>query len=614
MKKIISIILIFLFVLTAASCGESEPPYVEPFGIVNYTNAKDYINEECFDTLSSYGASLDASNSVTDATYDISEGPVYIIAPGTYVITGSTDKNFINVNFDTAESQKVVLIFDNLFIDLSKGGYYPPVQSEGCDLTIVLRNGSVNTVMDSQGNTENGAITVKRGDLYIEGDGRLDISSENTKNAIHCGRSIYINGGNFNIKTNNHGIYGKEGLYIEGGFYSIVSNRFGLKSGDSPSELNPVNTVGDMFITNARIEISSLDNGIDVNGVLDLYGCGVKITSGQNGIKANDNAYVGVNGKNTLLIIDAGTDGLDSDFDIEITGKTDVKIKSKGDGIVGKSVSLKSDGEIYVETTADYVKNPLGDYILKDGKYVKINPLDFPNAELYGTVLSCKGIKAVDKITVARGNIAISSAEDGVHSNDFEMFGGKLNVVTDEDGVHTLKCVEIKDGELGIHKSYKGIKATTVHITGGFVQAASFSDGVDSPSVTVDDGEVYLFDKVDVGIDGAFVINGGTVLIVASSSNPSLPTKTSLNSVKCTFERPGYAMHTNYINVYGGGVFVTAKLPKGYTEKISVSLISEKLISGEYSAKLGKCDEPIKGIVSFGAMDVYDAFVQKLHK
>ena len=176
------------------------------------------------------------------------------------------------------------------------------------------------------------------------------------------------------------------------------------------------------------------------------------------------------------------------------------------------------------------------------------------------------------------------------------MFGGKLNIVTDEDGIHTISSAEFKDGELGIHKSYKGIKATSVHITGGFIQAASVSDGIDSPTVTVDGGDVYLFDKVDVGIDGDFVINGGTVLIVASSSNPCLPTETDLNSVKCTFDKPGYAMHTNYINVYGGGVFVTAKLPKGYTEKISVSLISDKLVSGEYSAKLGKCDETIKAL------------------
>ena len=256
----------------------------------------------------------------------------------------------------------------------------------------------------------------------------------------------------------------------------------------------------------------------------------------------------------------------------------------------------------------------LGNYILKDGKYYKINPIDYPNEELYGTVLSCKGIKAIEKITVAKGNIAVSSAEDGVHSNDFNMFGGELNIVTDEDGIHTLNLAEIKEGKLGIHKSYKGIKATSVHISGGMIQSSSFSDGVDSPSVTVDGGEVYLFDKVDVGINGSFKVNGGTVLIVASSSTPSLPTETSLSSVKCTVENPSYAMHTSYINVYGGGIHITAKLPKGYTEKISVSLISDKLVSGEYNLKIGKADASIKGIVSFDAIDVNDAYVQRLHK
>ena len=126
--------------------------------------------------------------------------------------------------------------------------------------------------------------------------------------------------------------------------------------------------------------------------------------------------------------------------------------------------------------------------------------------------------------------------------------------------------------------------------------------------------QIYLFDKVDTGINGVFKVNGGTVLIVASSSNPCLPTETSLNSVKCSFEKPQYAMHTRLLNVYGGGIYINAKLPKGYTDKISISLISDKLVGGEYSVKIGKSEESIKGIVSFRAIDITDAFVQKLHK
>lgn len=614
MKKIICILLIIIFVFTAVSCGSDEPPYVQPFGIVNYTNARDYIDEGRFDRLFSFGTSYEGDGYVADETYDISDAPVYIISSGTYVITGATEENFINVNFDTAEPQSVILIFDNLSIDFSKGGFYPPIQSSGCDLTIVLKSGSENIIIDSQGNIENGAITVKRGNLSIEGKGKLNISSEKSGNSIHCGREIYISGGEFNIKSNNHGIYGKEGLFITGGIYSIEANRFGLKSGDSPSETNPVNTLGDMLLSKCRIDISALGNGIDVNGVLEAYNCGINIKSGQNGIKANDSAYVGKNGEDTLLIIDSVTDGLDSDSDIEILGNTDINILSKGDGIVGNNVDIRANGEIYVETTAEYEKNTLGNYILKDEQYVKINPVDYPNEELYSTVFSCKGIKAVGKIVIANGNIAIASAEDGVHSNDFEIFGGKLNIVTKEDGIHSVNIAEIKDGEIGIHKSYKGIKASSVYVSGGVIQAASFSDGIDCPLVTVDDGELYLFDKVDVGVEGVFKINGGTVLIIASSSNPCLPTETSLNSVKCTFRKPQHAMHTSLLNVYGRGIYVTAKLPKGYTEKISISLISDKLVSGEYSVKIGKSDEAIKGIVSFKGIDIDDAIVEKLHK
>jgi len=600
---------------TFTSCRDEPPPYVEPFGVVNYTSAGEYVDHSVFDALDSYGSAGDSGQYTSYEVYDVSKGPVYILASGVYRVTGESKEGFIHVSPNVGDTGTVVLILDNLNIDLSgKTGFYPPIYSEGCDLTLVLKSGSVNTLCDSQGNIESGAISVKRGNLTIEGNGRLNISAKSSKNGIHCGRSIEIKGGIFDINANNHGIYGKEGLSISGGIYTVEANRFGIKSGDSPSELNPVNTVGDMSLSGCRMNISCLENGIDVNGVLDIYSCGITVKSGQNGIKSNDSINVGSVSSDTLLIIDSGTDGLDSDRNIEITGKTDLRIRSSGDGIVGNNVTLSADGEIYIETNGEHEKNQLGDYILKDGKYHKVNPIDYPNEELYDILVSCKGIKALDKITVSKGNIAISSMEDGVHSNDFLMFGGRINIVTDEDGIHALVNTTVNDGELCIHKSFKGVKASSVYIGGGMLQVASFSDGIDCPFVTVDDGEVYLFDKVDVGISGIFEVNGGTVLIVASSSKPCLPTKSSLNSVKCTVERPQYAMHTNLLNVYGGGIFVTSKLPKGYTEKISVSLISDKLVSGEYIVKIGSSGAKIKEIVSFDGIDIADAYVQKLHK
>ena len=614
MKKIVSILLLAALVLgmTACSCND-EPPYVEPFGIVNYTKAIEYIDEASFSNLQSYGNLPLTSSYTVDKNIEVSR-PVFITTPGVYKISGNTTRASICVSLN--EDEEAVLILDNINIDFSniEGSCNAPIYSEGGNVTLVLPKDSVNNITDSSGNTANGAINIRKGNLRIEGEGTLNVNAESSKNGIHCGKSILISGGNINVKAANHGIYGKEGLNITGGIFNITANRFGLKSGDSPSELNPTNTVGDMLLTGCRVEISSLDNGIDVNGILEAYDCGIKISSGQNGVKANDNAVFGMGGKKTLLIVDSGTDGLDSDMNIELRGESNVKISSRGDGIVGKNVDLRSSGEILIETKGEFLKSQIGNYILRDGKYVKINPIDYPGEELYGVLISCKGVKATDRITLSSGNIAVSSTEDGIHSTDFEMFGGKLNIVTEEDGVHTLGETEIRDGELGIHKSYKGFKATSVHIEGGMIQAASFSDGIDSPAVTVDGGEVYLFDKVDVGTNGSFKVNGGTVLIVASSSTPSLPTETSLNSVKCTVEKPQYAMHTSFVNVYGGGVFVSARLPKGYTQKISVSLISDKLTSGEYTLKLGKADVNIKGIVSFKSIDIYDAYVQKLHK
>lgn len=616
MKKIFSLILLIGALLLTSSCTDKEPPYVQPLGIVNYTSGEQLMSGGSIDSPDWYKAeSTDNSYDIKE-TYDISKGNVYIRIPGVYKITGQTDKYCIDVFMPSADTPySVVLILDNTTVGNSGATHSsPPVYSEGADLKIVLPKGTENNITCGAKNLENGAITVKKGNLTIEGSGKLNITANDQKNGIHCTKDVTVTSGEISINAANHGIYGKEGLKVLNGKINITSGRFGLKSGDSPSEADPTNDIGLIEISGGIIDITSGDNGIDVNGELKAYSSAITVTSAQNGVKANDKITVGKSGVKSLILITSGTDGLDSDTDIEIIGQTDIKVASKGDGIVGKNVSVSTGGDIHITSWGEYSETELGDYILsEDGRYVKINPLNYAGYTFYDIMVSCKGIKALETVEIRKGNIVISSMEDGIHSLDFKQYGGNIAIVTDEDGIHSVNSVEIDSGSLDIHKSYKGIKSARTVISGGVIKIASFSDSVDCPKVNIDGGEAYLLDKIDVGVEGEFKVGGGTVVIVASSSNPCLPTSSTVNTVKASVSKPQLAMHTRYLRVSGGNIDITFKLPKGYTEKLAVTVISDKLTSGEYFAQIGKREESFEDVCISDA-ELTDAYSEKLIK
>ena len=617
MKKIISMLLLVFLLLLGTSCGSDEEPsvpYVQPLGIVNYTKAEELVSEGDFDNMDSFKTSYTDKSYVISQTFDISEKNVYIRMPGIYKITGVTDANYIDILLPSEDDPyDVTIILDGVSINGDKFTHsFPAIYSVGCDLTVVLPENSENKLSSNKNNLENGVITVKKGSLTLEGSGKLSISTTDTAiNGIHCTKQATVKSGVYDINVGNHGIYGKEGLSIDGGEFNVTSGRFGLKSGDSPSETNPANVVGNMVINGGIFNIVSTENGIDVNGTLTIQNAGIRVSSKRNAIKSNDSITVGKEGKKTLLVLTSDTDGLDSDNDITIFGDTDIKINSVSDAIVGRNVTVNSSGLIYVTTKGEYTQSSTGDYILlSDGRYIKINPLNYPNETFYDILISCKGIKALENITVNNGKIVISSMEDGIHGNNVSINGGVIDIVTDEDGIHALNNASIGGGTINIHKSYKGIKALNTVVSAGKTAVASFSDGIDSPSVTVTGGELFLLDKIDVGTDGSFKVTGGTVIIIASSTNPCVPTSTTVSCVKSSVSKPELAKHTSFVRVSGGNIDITFKLPKGYTEKIAVSVISDKLVEGEYNAQIGTTTA-FKGVYTNG-ITLTDAFTQRL--
>ena len=619
MKKIMCFILILIMLASAVSCGgddsttttdlppidDDEIPVVHPEYEIS-----SLVDNTRFSSLDNYIGTYSENSYAIKENYDISSGSVEIKEAGAYRITGSTDKYIIKVQLsDGASDNKVVIILDNVNVmGENQSQKSAVIYSENADLTIVLAKDSVNNLTGYANCLHNGVIAVRRGSLTIEGSGKLNIKSPDYMNGIHCTKKISVIGGSLNIDSGNHCIYGKEGVTVLNGDLTLNAKRFGIKSGDSPSESNPENVVGHMNIYGGAIKVNAGDNGLDINGILTVYGAGLDITSTRNAIKANDDIKVGDRAKNTLILLNSGTDGLDSDKNIEITGKTNIKIYSKGDGIVSLNSTIDISGQIFITTRSEYVESVIGDYILRGDKYIKINPLDYPNETYYDLLLSCKGIKATEDIIIKGGEFFISSMEDGIHSLNCEIKNAEISIDTDEDGIHAENYADL-DAKITVYKSYKGVKA--LKLTAKSLIVVSFSDSIDCPDVEINGGESILFEKVDTGLNGRFVVNNGTVVVISSNNTPSLPTN-SISKVSATVSKPQLATYNKYVKIYGGSINLTAKLSKSYTKKMSVSVISDSLTVGEYSVQIGD-HSGFDGLYTYDT-NLTNAYTQKLIK
>ena len=619
MKKIICFILILLMMASAVSCGGDDSTTTTDFVPIDNNEIpvvhteyeiSSLVDNSRFSSIDKYKNTYSVNSYTVKEYYDIGNGSVEIKEAGAYRITGNTDKYIIRVQLsDSASDKNVVLILDNVNVTGENESQKSAViYSENADLTVVLAKDSVNNLTGYANSVHNGVIAVRKGTLTIEGAGKLNVKSGSFMNGIHCTKKISVLSGVINVDSGNHCIYGKEGVTVLDGDLTLNAKRFGIKSGDSPSESNPENVIGNMDILGGAIKINAEDNGLDINGVLTVHGAGLDITSKQNGVKANDNIKIGSDTKNTLILLNAGTDGLDSDKNIEITGKTDIKIYSNGDGITSLNSNINVNGQIYITTRSEYVESVIGDYILRDGKYIKINPLDYQGETYYDVLLSCKGVKALEKITINGGQLFISSMEDAIHSANCDIKNAELSIDTNEDGIHAETNADL-DAKITVYRSYKGVKALKLTTKGLII--VSFSDSIDCPDVEFNGGESLLFEKVDTGENGKFMVNSGTVIVVSSSNTPSVPTN-SVSKVTANVSKPQLATYNKYIKVYGGSINVSAKLSKSYTKKMSVSVISDSLTVGEYSVQIGD-HSGFEGLYTYDT-NLTNAFTQKLIK
>jgi hypothetical protein len=330
-----------------------------------------------------------------------------------------------------------------------------------------------NTITNSNTNGSN-AIDCE-GDLVINGDGKLTISS--TKNGIKA-NSITVNNANLDITASNDGLHAEVEAYDN------------AESQPTPS----YDDGGYVYIDGATITINAKDDGIQADTFAYILGSStVNVTSTGKGIKTGNidwgSASADLSWDGYLIRIEGG--------DITISA-TDDAVHSNGDvSISGGNLTLTS-----------------GD----DGVHAD-NALEISG----GTINITKSYEGLEGSTVdiSGGNITLIATDDGINAaggNDSSGFGGMDN------GGWGFGFGGM--GNMGGNMNGSSSSSNTeyyIKISGGVTYVTAAGDGIDSNgNLYVTGGELYISGPTSsadgaIDYDGSAQITGGIVIAAGAT-------------------------------------------------------------------------------------------------
>ncbi len=395
-----------------------------------------------------------------------SDNQVKITKGGTYFLKGGLSDGRILVDAKN-NSEKVVLKLCGVGITSSSSAAII-IKNAPKDAVIHLAEGTINSLTD----------TSKRAETYVETDEDSSV------------------------------IFSKDNLVIEG--KGTVTVSAGFNKG--------IFSKKDITFKDATVNVLSADDGIRSKDSIEIAGGKLKITSGGDGIRTKDD------------IGDIGSKIVIHDSDITITSELD-GIESAGDVLMyGSKLSINSNGgstgRHSDKAAASFFEEPKSPTEDKNLLFaLRKATLDSSALEeiLSGSSSFC-GIAAKGEVTLNETTLKISSVDDAVYAGSIIIENGQYSLSSDDDGLHAVKEVSIKDGEVNIADSYEGIESEEINVDGGKLFIKAYNNGFDTygkdGTVEIDGGYVHIDSDSKGDKSGTKIeLSGGTLIVVDSAAD-----------------------------------------------------------------------------------------------
>ena len=441
----------------------------------SYDNEEEKVEEEDeidiekdFDDQTEEDIEEDEDNTIDVSTIE-SAGQYKISDGGTYVITGSNEDARIVVDSE----EDVKLILNNLTLTSLTDA---PIEVKGAkSIEIYIPSATKNTIADSENNTLEAAIIVKKVPLNITGEGYL-----------------YVSGNGLSTDTIDSGvaIQAAKGLNILNTHLIVTS-----------SNSHALNSKAGVEITNAKLTLTSLKDAIH---------------SKEGGLTIED----------STINFDTHGDGVDALTDVTIKN-TNAHIVTHGDFVKYNS-SDDTDGTLYDDSR--YVVD--GSYYKKVGKdeMTRYNTRYYLNQK-------CKGVKSEGKVTIDGGDYYFSTDDDSIASDtQVDLLDGEFRFYTLDQAINSEQTLNIgAEGNTENHDSFKitifnafeGIQGAYINFYDGYTYIVSSDDGINASSDTVSDVSMnfYSYSTVVInsgtdGVDsnGSITLDGGNLFVFGPSS------------------------------------------------------------------------------------------------
>ncbi len=502
MKKILSIILVLIFVVGLFSgCSKKDD------GEIAYPNTEytvetdDNGNTTVYDTDGNIIASTESGDDIQikedgSVIINSSDGTSMTLpfeATKTETSITKADTSGMDFNFD--ESDTSANTTPGTSVDVSNN---TTISSSGTKLYNITSGGSYTlsgTITDTMVtvDADNADVTIilnsatiknsKGPAIYVRSADKVTITlASGTTSTISDGSSYSITDSDSTLDAT---IFSKSDLTINGsGTLNLTGNyKHGIVSKD------------DLIISSGTVNVTASNVGLNGKDCVKINSGNITISAGSDGIRSDNTedtskGYVYL--YNGTVNITSGNDGIQAETVINIEN-VNLTVKAGG----GSSGSLTSSEESY------------------------------------------KGLKATSDIYITGGSFNLNTKDDCIHSNGtITISGGTYSLSSGDDGVHadTDLAISGTSTKLTVNKSYEGLEATNVIVSGGNIYIVASDDGINAAggnnapsgggrpgmgsfsssngSIKITGGTIYIKMSGDgVDANGTLTITGGNVTI-----------------------------------------------------------------------------------------------------